>query len=392
MLRAVPRRLIRGVALVAALALAYAGGLVTGVVGTRVDDGAGPARGVVDEAAQRIERRAAGQVDRDELDRAAVQGMLDALDDRWSTYYTASEYEGFQRALQGRYSGVGMWLRTRPDGAVDVASVQRRSPAGQAGVHRGDQLVLVDGRPVAGLAVASVASWLRGPGGSTVTLRLRTGDATRTVQVTRAEVETENVTVDQLDPHLARIRITAFSQGVGRHVRQALAADPASWRGGVVLDVRGNPGGLVEEAVAVAGLFLDSGPVVTYERRGRPPRTLHAARGGNEATSLVVLVDQDTASAAELLAASLQDRNRAVVVGSRTVGKGSVQEPARLSDGSALSITVGRYLTPSGRSVEGVGVEPDVLVPPDAPVQVAERRATEVLTGLTAALTSGGRG
>jgi carboxyl-terminal processing protease len=131
---------------------------------------------------------------------------------------------------------------------------------------------------------------------------------------------------------------------------------------------------------------------VSYERRGRSPKTLDAAEGGDLTTPVVVLVNGTTASAAEVVTAALQDRNRAVVVGSRTYGKGSVQEPSRLSDGSALELTVGRYLTPAGRSLDGVGIDPDVLVPPQASPDVAERRAIEVLTGLVAALDGTGRG
>jgi carboxyl-terminal processing protease len=131
---------------------------------------------------------------------------------------------------------------------------------------------------------------------------------------------------------------------------------------------------------------------VTYDRRGEAPRTLSALGEGDVSTPVVVLVDSGTASAAEVVAAALQDRNRAVIVGSRTFGKGSVQEPTRLSDGSAIELTVGRYRTPGGRVIDGTGVEPDVEAPPGSPPAVAERRAAEVLSGLLAALTSTGRG
>jgi carboxyl-terminal processing protease len=171
-----------------------------------------------------------------------------------------------------------------------------------------------------------------------------------------------------------------------------MAANGTQHSDGIVLDLRGNPGGLLDEAVEVASSFLDGGPVVSYERRGKAPRTLQAFSGGDVTTPLVVLVDAATASAAEVVAAALQDRNRAVVVGSRTFGKGTVQEPSRLSDGSGLELTVGRYLTPSGRTIEGVGLEPDVAVPATEPAAVAERRAIEVLTGLVAALDGTGRG
>ena len=187
------------------------------------------------------------------------------------------------------------------------------------------------------------------------------------------------------------LRVDGFTRGAGRQVRDVLAADRAAYSGGVLLDLRGNRGGLLTEAVEVASAFLDGGPVVSYDRRGQTRRTLEALGRGDTVTPLVVLIDPGTASAAEVVAAALQDRGRAVLVGSATYGKGSVQEPTRLSDGSILELTVGRYLTPSGRSLERVGVAPDVLVPADAAPGVAERRAAEVLGGLVAALAPAGR-
>jgi carboxyl-terminal processing protease len=212
------------------------------------------------------------------------------------------------------------------------------------------------------------------------------------VSLTRATFITDDVVVEHLRGNIVLVQVRAFTRGVGRDVRQALVEVGTEHTGGVVLDLRDDPGGLLDEAVDVASVVLDGGPVVSYERRGKPVRTLEAAPGGNLSTPLVVLVNASTASAAEVVAAALQDRNRAVVVGSQTFGKGSVQEPSRLSDGSALELTVGRYLTPAGRSVEGVGVEPDVVVAASAPAELAERRAIDVLTGLVAALGGTGRG
>jgi carboxyl-terminal processing protease len=160
----------------------------------------------------------------------------------------------------------------------------------------------------------------------------------------------------------------------------------------VILDLRGNPGGLVDEAVNVASAFLDGGVVVSYETRTNGVQTLDALGKGDTETPLVVLVDGGTASAAEIVTAALQDRNRAVVVGSRTFGKGSVQQPTMLSDGSGLELTIGRYRTPSGRLLDGVGVDPDVSVPVSSAPEVAESRALDVLVGLVASNGSAGHG
>jgi carboxyl-terminal processing protease len=186
--------------------------------------------------------------------------------------------------------------------------------------------------------------------------------------------------------------VAAFTRGVGRWVRNQVALARERRVNGLVLDLRDDPGGLLDEAVETASAFLSGGPVVSYQQRGSSPRVLEALGHGDTGMPLVVLVDGGTASAAEIVAAALQDRGRAVLLGSRTFGKGSVQAPSRLSDGSALELTVGHYLTPSGRSLDGVGVEPDVLVPPGSSDDVFDQRAVEVLSGLTADAGSSGRG
>lgn len=389
------RRALRVTAFVAVAAVAYVGGVVTGVVGS--DDPQLVKRtGVIDEAADRIVSKAARPVDREALERAAVEGMLRALGDRWSTYYGTSEFTSFQAALEGHYSGVGLWLRgsTAGSGAgVEVGSVQPGSPAERAGVLAGDVLLSVAGKDVTTADVPTVAGLLRGAESSTVRVAVRRGAATRTVSLTRTTFSTADVAVERLAGNIARIAVTGFTRGVGRDVARAMEDAPSGRpAGGVVLDLRDNPGGLLDEAVAVASVFLDGGPVVSYERRGRSPQTLEAFAGGDVATPLVVLVNPSTASAAEVVTGALQDRNRAVVVGTRTYGKGSVQEPSTLSDGSALELTVGRYLTPAGRSLDGIGVEPDVVVPPGEAPEVAEQRAIDVLTGLVAALGGTGHG
>jgi carboxyl-terminal processing protease len=320
--------------------------------------------------------------------------MLRALGDRWSSYYGRSEFTSFQDALEGQYSGVGLWLRGTTAGAagVEVGSVAPGSPADDAGVLSGDLVLSVGDRDVTRSDVPTVAGLLRGAEDSTVRVGVRRGSATATLSLVRTTFSTPDVAVERLKGGISRVSVTAFTRGVGRDVAQALEADPGQRPGGVILDLRDNPGGLLDEAVAVASVFLDGGPVVSYERRGKPAQVLEAFSGGDVSTPVVVLVNPSTASAAEVVAGALQDRNRAVIVGTRTYGKGSVQEPSPLSDGSALELTVGRYLTPAGRSLDGVGVEPDVVVPPGEAPEVAERRAIDVLTGLVAALGGTGRG
>lgn len=370
---------------VAGVAVTFAAGVAVGASGSTQAQGAAPPS-VLDQAAARIASTAARPIDKATLERAAVEGMLGALGDRWSTYYSPSQYSSFSDALDGRYTGIGLWIRQGNDGSMLVSSVQRGSPAGKAGLVRGDQVVSIGGVPVARESLDEATAQLRGSVGSKITLGIRRAAGVVMITLTRSEVAAGDVVVDRLKGSVLMIRVASFSRGVGQQVRSILAADPVTRAGGVVLDLRDDPGGLVDEAVQVAGAFLDGGVVVSYEQRGFGVTTLVAPTGGDTTTPLVVLVDGNTASAAEIVTGALQDRGRAVVVGSRTYGKGSVQEPSTLSDGSAIELTVGRYLTPSGRALDGVGIEPDVAVDPAAASSVAERRALEVLAGLLAAL------
>jgi carboxyl-terminal processing protease len=384
------RRILTITAAIGAMLLAY--GLGAATVLLTSSDGAKHHNSVLDQAEHRISTQAVEPVSTAELERAAVKGMLRALDDRWSAYYAAGDFARFQQVLAGSYSGVGVWVHRVNDGRLRVMSVQPHSPAANAGLKAGDVLVSVAGRAVADRSVADVVSDLRGDAGSTVDVQYRRHGSLITARLTRATVPDDDVSASMITPSIERLRVAAFTRGVGRWVRDQVARAHDRHLQGLVLDLRDDPGGLLDEAVETASAFLDGGPVVSYEQRNSSPRVLRALGRGDTGLPLVVLVDGGTASAAEIVAAALQDRGRAVLIGSRTFGKGSVQAPSRLSDGSALELTVGHYLTPSGRSLDGIGVEPDVEVPPNAASAALEQRAVEVLSGLTADAGSSGRG
>ncbi|GHD89288.1 S41 family peptidase [Streptomyces naganishii] len=309
----------------------------------------------------------------------AAERAVSRSGDRWGAVYSQGDFQEFQEALDGQYTGVGLWARRERDGAIDVTRVQTGSPAADAGIRSGDRLRSVDGEKVDGLPVTEVVSLLRGdaddaPAGTAVTLGLERGTRAWTETLRRARLSTDPVTVRRLADGVTVIRIAAFTKGVGDKVRTAVRGAPAA--SGIILDLRGNSGGLVTEAVTTASAFLDGGLVATYDVDGHQC-ALHAEPGGDTARPLVALVDGGTMSAAELLTGALQDRGRAVVVGSRTFGKGSVQMPSRLPDGSVAELTVGHYRTPGGRSVDGHGITPDL-----DPGSDAVQRARTVLTGL----------
>jgi len=375
--------------------VAFAAGAAVGAASggnyTSPSPSAGPGS-VLDEAAARIAEDSNVAVDRQALRQAAIEAMLLRTGDHWVSYYTPAERNELTSLLDGRYGGLGLWLRRQPEPSADVVvvSVVPASPAAAAGVRVGDRLVAVDGTSVRGDGVPDVVARLRGPAGTGVTISVREpGEAAaRDVRLRRAEVGTADVTSElrpaRSGPRIGRIRVAAFTHGVGGQVRAAAGQLRAQHVAGIVLDLRGDPGGLLDEAVDVAGAFLDGGPVVSYGGRARAMRELDATAGGDVTTPIAVLVDGGTASAAEVVAGALQDRRRAVIVGSRTFGKGSVQEPWPLSDGSTIELTVARFQTPSGRSLDGTGIAPDVEVAANADGSVGLGRAVQVLVGVSA--------
>ncbi|WP_051782638.1 MULTISPECIES: S41 family peptidase [unclassified Streptomyces] len=379
-----PRDLRRGAVLTMAFLTAVGAGAYTGCWDR--EEGAAAAAALTGAPAAEAPRET-GTADREAVARAvaeavaegksgkkAAQEVVSRSGDRWGTVYDQGEYAAFAEGLDGRWTGVGVWAGRAADGAIKVDRVQPGSPAARAGLRAGDRLLSVDGHAVTGLAVTDVVGLLRGDAGTPVVLNLSRDGADLTETVRREQLRTEPVTVRQRPDGVTVIKVASFTRGSGDRVKAAVRAAPAGE--GVVLDLRGNPGGLVTEAVTAASAFLDGGLVATYDVRG-DQRVLYAAEGGDTTRPLVALVDGGTMSAAELLTGALQDRGRAVAVGSRTFGKGSVQMPTELPDGSVAELTVGTYRTPAGRSLDGGGITPDVPAG-----ERVEERAVTVLGGL----------
>ncbi|MEU6763676.1 S41 family peptidase [Streptomyces sp. NPDC046853] len=380
-----PRRIRRGATLTLVFASVLATGAATGSWDEVADEGrksSAPATRSVassgvssgDAATEAADAAAEAMAD-GKSGKKAAEDVVSRSGDRWGSVYSPGEYQEFEQALDGAYTGVGLWARRAADGRIEVSRVQRGGPAKEAGIREGDQLRSIDGKRVAGLPVTEVVSLLRGTrAGSPVELGLKRGTRAWSETLHRARLSTDDVTVTQLAGGAVMIRVEAFTKGSGERVRNAVRDAPEG--AGILLDLRGNSGGLVSEAVTAASGLVDGGLVATYDVRGRQ-KALHAERGGDTTRPVVALVDGGTMSAAELLTGALQDRGRAVVVGSKTFGKGSVQMPSRLPDGSVAELTVGHYRTPSGKAVDGRGITPDLEVRDGA-----ERRAETVLTGL----------
>ncbi|SDG02578.1 S41 family peptidase [Streptomyces griseoaurantiacus] len=387
-----PRRSGRGAALTLVFASVLVAGAATGsfneslgasraaAQGTPTDDAGGP----VAARQQEVTRAAARAMAEGTSPLEAAERAVSRSGDRWGAVYSPDEYEEFQESLDGEYTGVGLSAGRESDGRIEVTRVRPGSPAAAAGIRAGDRLRSVDGKRVDDRPVTEVVSILRGDtengggrdatAGTRVSLGLQRDGRVWTKTLRRARLSTEDVTTRRVAGRTTVIRVAAFTKGTGDQVRAAVAGAPA--RDGIVLDLRGNSGGLVAEAVTAASAFLDGGLVATYDIGGEQ-RALHAGRGGDTTRPVVVLVDSGTMSAAELLTGALQDRCRAIVVGTRTFGKGSVQMPSRLPDGSVAELTVGHYRTPSGRGVDGRGITPDLEAEGDALA-----RAGNVLSGL----------
>ncbi len=312
------------------------------------------------------------------LQRAAIEAVLKATKDRWSNYFPPATATAFDATLQGRYSGIGIWLRRTPLNQLEISSVQPKSPASHAGIRVSDQLLTVDGTNVSDSTVADAIATLRGNPSTEVVLGLRRKGVRFSVNVMREAVLTGDVLASQIASKTIYIQVSAISLHSSADVATALAKYPHSR--GVILDLRDNPGGLLSEAVALTSEFLSPGPVVSYDRKGREPQMLSSRNSMPDTAPMVVLINHATASSAEVIAGALQDRNRAVIIGEQSYGKGTVQEITTLSDGSELEITVGQYHLPSGRDIDQEGITPDLKVTENREIS----QAISILAGLVA--------
>ncbi len=305
-------------------------------------------------------------VDNKKLIEAALQGMMTALDPH-SNYLPPKSYGDLRERTTGEYSGVGLTI-TSEGGLVKVISPMDESPAGRAGVQAGDVISAIDGQNAAGLTVSEVSDKLRGAMGTSVTVTfLRDGEEPREVVLTREVIKVESVT-GRLEGDFGYLRISTFNENTGRELTETIERLKREKPGikGYVLDLRNNGGGLLNAAIDVSDTFLERGEIVS--QRGRKPTDIerYAAKPGDLTGGLpvVVLINYGSASASEIVAGALKDQERATVVGLTSFGKGSVQTVIPLRGGAdgALSITTARYYTPSGRSIQKIGIEPDLEV------------------------------
>ncbi len=316
----------------------------------------------------RVRSEYVDQVDDERLIRGAIDGMLASLDPH-SSYLDARDFQNLMSTTDGNYGGLGLTV-TMEDGAVKVIAATRGTPADRAGIKAGDFITHIDGQLFFGGTLDEAVERMRGDPGTSVRLRvIRAGrEQPLELTVTRAIIDIPAVR-SELRDRVGILTVTTFNRNTTEMARRAIAEmerNPSTAPLGYVLDLRSNPGGLLDQAISLSDLFLERGEVVSQRGRRRTDIERYYAEPGDATNGkpIVVLVDAGSASAAEIVAAALQDHRRGLVMGERTFGKGSVQTLVPLGNGTtALRLTTARYFTPSGRSVQEGGVNPDIAVP-----------------------------
>ncbi len=326
---------------------------------------------------QRVRASYVEKVDDETLIKGAIEGMLSSLDPH-SAYLDARSFTNLRTQTEGNYGGLGLSV-TMEEGVVKVIAPTDDTPAARAGIKAGDYITHIDGKLIYGGSLDEAVEKMRGAPGTAVKLTIaRAGrDEPLIVDITRAIIDIQPVKW-QVKENVGVIKIVSFSADTGADVQSAIRSiDKSLGRKpiGYIIDMRSNPGGLLDEAVRVSDAFLDKGEIVSQRGRLRGDTRPYYARPGDDAQGLpiIVLIDAGSASASEIVAGALQDHHRAVIMGERSFGKGSVQTLLPLSEDTALRLTTARYYTPSGRSVQEGGIEPDILVPQLSDADYAKR-------------------
>ncbi|TSC80896.1 MAG: Carboxy-terminal-processing protease [Parcubacteria group bacterium Gr01-1014_29] len=312
---------------------------------------------------------ASGELDRQKMVYGAVSGMVRALDDPYTVFFPPVEQELFESEIQGKFEGIGAEIGMRK-GVLVVISPLTGSPAAEAGLLAGDTILQIDDISTADLTLEEAVRHIRGQKDTIVALMIvRKGeDETRVIKITRDTIHIPILEMEKREGGIFVIHLYNFSENAQLEFRRALEEMARSGSTKLVLDVRNNPGGLLEAAVDIASWFLESGKIVAREQFGDGSELLHRSKGYNALATIptVVLVNNGSASASEILAGALRDQKGIKIIGKKTYGKGSVQELVEVTDTTSLKVTIARWLTPSGVSLSDEGLEPDIVVEIDS--------------------------
>jgi carboxyl-terminal processing protease len=315
----------------------------------------------------------------------AIKGMLETLDPH-SSFMPPENYKELQEETKGRFEGIGIEITLR-DGVLTVVSPFEGTPAFKAGIQAGDQIVTIEGEVTKNMTLMDAVKRLRGPKGSKVTITIMREGFTKPQEfsLVRDVIPMRSVRFELLDKYYAYVRLSQFQEKTDGEFEKAVKALEEESKGqlkGIILDLRNDPGGLLDQAVKIADRFLESGLIVSVEGRKEDQKMRFSAQaaGTFPPYPLVVLVNEGSASASEIVAGAIQDHGRGVIVGTQTFGKGSVQTIFPLRDGAGLRLTTARYYTPKGRSIQAKGITPDIIVKLARPEEVKEVAAPKLPT------------
>ncbi len=320
-----------------------------------------------------VEKNYVEPVDSTKMMQGAINGMMKSLDPH-STFMTAEMYKDLEVETRGSFGGIGIEITILKD-VLTVVSPIEDTPAYHAGVKAGDQIIKIDGKSTKDITITEAVKKLRGPRDTQVTITIfHEGMAKpKDIVITRSIIKIRSVKSKTFEDHIGYIRISSFQERTVEDAKKSLREieAKASPLKGIVIDLRNNPGGLLNQSVEVSDLFLKSGVIVSTRGRSKSMESKSEAKDdGDEPTCpIVVLVNEGTASAAEIVSGALQDNGRAVILGTQTFGKGSVQTVIPLEDGAALKLTTAKYYTPKGRSIQAEGITPDIVVRPVKPTE-----------------------
>lgn len=328
-----------------------------------------------------IESHYAENVDKNAIFDGALQGMVSTLGDKHSTYLGGDLYKDFSAQMSGTYAGIGVYIASTDDGIL-IAGVMEGSPAEEAGLQRGDILVSIDGTSVEGYQLEDVSKHIRGPVDTSVDLVVCRNGEEQSFTVQRRQIHVPTVAGKMVDgTDVGYIRIAVFSDGTADDFTKEFTKLREQGMKKLILDLRDNPGGIVEQAVGVASNFVPpNSTIVSYtEQDGKLDQ--YTAQGTDDPIPIVVLVNENSASASEIVAGAVQDMKLGPVVGVKTYGKGTVQGVFPVDSSSAVKVTVAKYRTTNGREIDGVGIEPDVVVPltPSDPEDSQFEKALEII-------------
>ncbi len=324
--------------------------------------------GKIDSIWSQIKNEFYTDVDDEELEVGMIRGLVSGTNDKYSGYYTEQEYENVLTSLTGEYDGVGIVMIQSDTGYIEVNSVTKGSPAEVGGVKAGEFIIKVDGKEYLAEDMDLAAAAVRGKAGTDVTITFLSDGKTIDRTFTRAHIVSQTVEYSIIDGNIAYIQVTSFENSTTDDFKKALSA--VSSADSLILDLRDNPGGLVDSAVEIADMFMDSATLVYIKDHDGNKEVFKTNSGKAWDKPFVVLVNENSASAAEIFAAGIQENNVAKLVGTTTFGKGIIQELEQYKDGSALKLTKWQYFTPSGKQIHKVGVTPEYVVD-DSDAQLA---------------------